>query len=469
MRGCLLALALLLTACGGTSRAPREPLPDLPTVKLEAFQPTIREEVEKALKAARSDPEDAAKVGELAMVLHAHQQNASAEACYERCRILEPMKFDWEYLLASVRAEQGKNEQAIENYRRSLKIDSTYTPAKVKLADLLLATGNLAEAEGQYRAALEDDEKSAIAWYGLGRVQSTKGELEPAAESYAKAVELYPQYGQAHYALALMLRRLKRTDESKVHFEKGEEFKIEAPSTGDRVLNAVRSRSKSPAEFLRAGVELDKQGRLKESAAIHLEVLKIDPNQVQAHINLISLYGRLGDTNKALEHYRQAMKINENLPDCHYDYGVVMSGQQKFNEAKTAFQKAVEINPFYAKAHYNLGVMLEREGNIKEAEASYRKAVENQPDYRMAHFSLGRIVADQGKLDDAIRHFNQIITPADQDTPGYLYALGIAWARKGSRGKAITYMRQARELATRFNQSQLVSSIDQGLNALEGK
>ncbi len=466
MKGWVAAAAGLLLGCGGAP--PTESLPPQPEVKLEAFQPTIRGEIEKVLQAVRSRPEDPDANASAAMLLHAHQQNVAAEAYYRRASILEPGRFDWVYLLACVQLEQGKNEAAMENLRAALQIDPGYVAAEVKLADLLLRTGRPEEAESLYSKVLEADPDNAIAWYGLGRIHASRGETAKAAEAFEKAVEIYPQYGQAHYALALAYRKLRRPEDARRHFGLGEKHKLEMPPTGDRILTAVRSRTQSPTEYLRAGVELEKQGRLEESVAVHLKVLEIDPQQVQAHINLMSLYWRLGRKEEALAHYRQALAINENLPECHYNYGVIMYQTGDHATARKAFRRAVQINPFYAKAHLNLGVVLEEEGDIAGALDHLRKAVENQPGYRLAHFHLGRILADQGNLDEAIRHFEQTLKPEDEQTPGYLYALGIAHARKGDRAEALRCMRRARDQASRYDQWQLMASINRTLETLQG-
>jgi len=467
MRSWVAAAAGLLLGCGGAA-PPRESLPPPPEVKLEAFQPTIRGEIEEVLQAVESKPEDPAANAEAAMLLHAHQQNAAAEVYYDRARILEPGRFDWIYLLACVQLEQGKDEAAAANLRAALELDPAYVPAEVKLAGLLLRTGRPEEAEALYAKVLEADPQNAFAWYGMGRIHASRGETAKAAEAFEKALEIYPQYGQAHYALALAYRKLRRPEEARKHFDLGEKHKLEAPPTGDRILTAVRSKTKSPTEYLRAGVELEKQGRLEESVAVHLKVLEIDPQQVQAHINLMSLYWRLGRRKEALEHYRKALAINENLPDCHYDYGVIMYQMGNRAEAKKAFRRAIEINPFYAKAHLNLGVVLEEEGDIAGAVDQFRKAIENQPGYRLAHFHLGRILANQGKLDAAIRHFEQTLEPEDEQTPGYRYALGIAYARKGDRPEALRWIRAARDGASRYDQWELLASIDRALKTLQG-
>ncbi|MCP5110625.1 MAG: tetratricopeptide repeat protein, partial [bacterium] len=417
MRSWLLAAVALLSACSPGPSTRDEALPPLPEVNLDAFLPAIREEVEKALDAATAEPEDPALVGELGMVLHAHQQNAAAEACYDRARALAPDEFRWVYLLGDVRVELGKTEQAIAHFRRALDIDPSYVPARLKLADALLKKGDLAEAERFYTEATEAAPDSAIAFYGLGRVRAAKGDSAAAAASHSKAVELFPDYGAAHYALGLAYRRLDRGAEAKKHFALGEKHKLDMPPTGDRVLIDVRRRTRSAIDFLRAGVELEADGKLDESLEVHLEALKIDPSLEQAHINLISLYARSGNLDQAVSHYQKAIELNPNLPDCHYNYGIILFNQKRFGEARAAFRKALEINPYYAKAHHNLGIMLEGEGNLDEAANHYRQAIDNEPGYRLAHFHLGRILVNQGRNREAITHFQGILEPEDKNTP----------------------------------------------------
>ncbi len=458
------AAAIILCSCSLSVRKSDTPLPD---VSLEAFQPAIRAEIEKALRQATANADDPQAVGELGMVLHAHQSLAAAEISYRRAHALAPDEFRWQYLLATVQAELGKDSEAAENLRGALRIDPSYGPAKVKLAELLLKSAAFDEAEKLYRQVLSTEARPAPAWYGLGRVYSARGEAEQAAQAFERAIEAYPDYGAAHYALALTYRRLRKTEDARKHFELGEKHKLEMPPTGDRILAEVRGKTKDPSEYLRAGVELDNEGKLAEALAMHLEAVKIDPERVQAHINLISIYGRMGQTDKAVEHYRKALALNKDLPDCHYNYGVLMFQQGNLAGAKAAFARAIEINPFYAKAHHNLGVLLEAEGELEPAAAHYRKALENEPGYRLAHFHLGRLLLARGRAAEAIPHFEQILKPVDQDTPGYLYALAAAYARTGQRNKALACLRQARDRAAEFGQRELLAAIKNDLGKLE--
>jgi tetratricopeptide (TPR) repeat protein len=188
---------------------------------------------------------------------------------------------------------------------------------------------------------------------------------------------------------------------------------------------------------------------------------------VQAHINLISLYGRTGRIEQAQEHYQTAIKLNPNMAQAYYDYGVLLFGQGKRQEAEQAFRHALEINPYYADAHNNLGGLLEMQRRLDSALQEFEKAIAERPNYRLAHFHLGRVLVNQGKYDEAIQHFLKTLAPEDESTPTYLYALGATYARAGDRASALLYIRKAREKAAARGQTRLLASIDQDLRTLE--
>lgn len=221
------------------------------------------------------------------------------------------------------------------------------------------------------------------------------------------------------------------------------------------------------SEYLKRGASLESEGKIEESIAAHERALEINPGLVQAHINLISLYGRTNKFGKAERAYRDALAINPELPDIHYNFGVLLAGQEHFTEAAQAFQSCLRFNPYYAEAHHNYALIVEREGKLDEAAAHYRKAIENKPGYRSAHFHLGRILVNQDKLEEAIEQFLQTLTPEDEDTPRYTYALGATYIRAGDKRKGIHYLRESLKRASALNQSRLADSIERDLKTLE--
>lgn len=232
--------------------------------------------------------------------------------------------------------------------------------------------------------------------------------------------------------------------------------------------NSAKAKANAEAsEHLKRGVALDREGKLAESIAAHELAVKVDPGLSQAHINLISLYARAGQPEKAALAFRRASEINPDIPELHFNFGVLLAGQNRLSEAAAAFQNCLRLNPHYAEAHFNFGVIAETGGKLDEAAAHFRKAIENKTVYADAHFHLGRILVNQNKLPEAIEQFQKSLTPETADTPRNLYALGVTYIRTGDKAQGIQILREALKLATAMKQNQLVAGLERDLKTLE--
>jgi len=456
-----IAAFVVLSSCGG------RPLPDLPELRLDGFQSTVKAEVERALEAVRQTPRDPKANGRLGMALHAHDQFVPARRMYERARMLDAKSFEWPYYLSSVEASLGNYEAALTALEAAEGLQPDYPPARLRKAGILFDLGRLEESRKLYENLIERDSGLAEGWYGAGRARAALGDTDGAVQALGKACVLFPLYGSAHYALAQALRKQGKEAEAQRHLTIYEANKTTVPPASDRYMAEVAHLNRGAAYLLRLARDAEERGQMEEALKFSREALAADPKSVQGHINLISIYGRMGRTDQAAEHYRQAVALNENQADAHYNYGVLLFELKRLAEAKKSFEKALSINPQYAEAHNNLGYLLEMEGKPAEAIRHYQQAIASQPDYRLAHFHLGRVLTNQRRYEEAIAHFEKTLTPEDANTPGYLYALGAALGRSGRRARSIEVMRTALEKATALGQPRLVASIERDLKILE--
>ncbi|MGH9765897.1 MAG: tetratricopeptide repeat protein, partial [Blastocatellia bacterium] len=443
-----------------------QPLPDLPQPVFDNFAPEIREQMRKAYAAAKASPRDAEVVGRLGMTLHTYEESEGAAVCYERARRLAPDEFRWVYYLGIVQASLGKRGEAAAVFKEAIGRRSDYLPAQLRLADALQAAGRGLESRPLYETVIKKNAAIAQAPYGLGRIKASGGEQAAAAAHFRKAIELFPEYGAAHYALGLALRDLGQAGKAQEHLALSQKHKLSRPPLEDSLLNAIAELNALGAEILKRGVMFESAGRIEESIAEHERALTVNPQLTQAHINLIQLYGRTGRVEKAAQAYRAVVAINPNLADSHYNYGVLLAGQERYAEAAQAFHRSLQINQFNAEAHHNYAAMIEREGQLEEAAEHYRRALENRPGHRLAHFHLGRILVNQDKLAEAIEHFHQTLKEEDEQTPRFTYALGATYVRAGEKQKGIQYLREALKRATAFGQTPLVASIERDLRLL---
>lgn len=458
---------LIVCACLLTPILRAQTAPDLPRLLFESFGPGIREQAQKAYTAARARPRDAEAAGRLGMILQTYEQYEYAAACYERARRLAPTEFQWAYYLSTVQAALGKHTEAAATLREAARLRPDYLPAQVRLADALFAAGELRESRQLYEAIVSKRSDIAQAHYGLGRVKSAEREVAAAIGHYRRACELYPGYGAAHYALGLAYRDAGQTAKAAEHFSLYQKHKLDRPPLADPLMSAVAELNAGAAEHVRRGVESEKAGNLERSVAEHERALAINPQLAQAHINLITLYGRLNRVEQAEKHYRAAVALNPDIAESHYNFGVLMTEQGQYEEAARAFQRSLESNPYYAEAHLNYGVLLERQGRLDDAVARYRAAIENKPNFRLAHFHLGRVLVHKGQLAEAIHHFHQTLAPEDESTPRFMYALAAAYVRAGDRRNALQYARGARQRAAALGQTELLALIERDLRTLE--
>jgi protein O-GlcNAc transferase len=465
---CNFLIAILTLAVGIPVLQAKTPsLPELPQLDLAEFPSAVREQVREAYGAARANSRDANASGKLGMLLELYKRRESAAVCYKRAHQLEPAAFRWLYYLGSLQSVQGKRAEATTTLRTALRLNPDYLPARLKLAENLLATGDWAAAAGIYETIVKEHPDAAEAYYGIGRIRTANGDLNAAVESYRRACELFPAYGAAHYGLAQAYRKLGDGPAAEEHLKLHAAGRTLVPPVPDPLHDEMHALDRGAPSLVQRGIDFQDAGRIEDAIAEHEKALEIDPEYVLAHANLIILYGRTKQPQKAEEHFRAAVRINPNHADSYYNYGVLLSEERKYVEAEEMFRKAAEINPFHSQAFHNLGFMREQQGRLDEALEFYRKAIERQPNYPLAHFHIGRILANQKKYDEAISHFLMTLSPEDESTPTYLYALSATYARAGNREEALRCGRRAREQAAALGQAELLRSIDRHLRDLE--
>lgn len=461
---------LLVVALSSAVRLPgQSPLvpAQLPQLTMSDFPPETQKQVEQAFTAAHEHLNDAQAIGKLGMLLDVYHRSDDAAFCYRRAHLLEPTSFKWLYYWGSLLFNEKKMQDAVPVLTAALSLQPRYLPAKLKLGEALLDTGEIEAAAEIYEGILKDDPDTAEAYYGLGRVQSARGDRSAAADQYRKACDLFPNYGAAHYELALAYHKLGRLSDAKEQLELRNRNPNIVPPVADPLRDELRDLDRSAMDHLERGMLLEQVGRVEDAIAETEKALELNPSLVKAHVNLLILYGRVGNVGKAEEHYTAIVAVAPNdFPEAYYNYGVLLLKQQNLDGAEKAFRKALALGLSNEAVLSNLGFVLEQEGKLSEAALQFGKLIDLHPT-REAHFELGRILVNQQQYQGAIAQFQQTLLPEDDKTPAYLYALGATYGRAGDKVKAIQYLGQARQLATSRGQTALVAEIDQDLGQVE--
>ena len=168
--GSILLLAILAAVSPAQST-----LPPVPRLALETFPAAARDAVSKQYKEVAARPADAGAMGALGRILHAWEQWDSAHQAYERAAALAPSDFDWNYLDAIVLQRLARYDAAASALRRALAARPDYLPARLRLAEVLLEAGDLAQSEQLFVPLTAIAATEPAAEVGLGRINAARG------------------------------------------------------------------------------------------------------------------------------------------------------------------------------------------------------------------------------------------------------------------------------------------------------
>ena len=136
------------------------------------------------------------------------------------------------------------------------------------------------------------------------------------------------------------------------------------------------------------GVACKERGNLDEAIACCRRAVELKPDYAEAHNNLGVALREQGQLEEAVACCRRAIDFKPDFAAAHNNLGSALADQGKLDEAVACYRCAVALKPDDAEVHNNLGNALKDRGEPDEAVACYRRALELKPDYAAAHSNL---------------------------------------------------------------------------------
>lgn len=282
-------------------------------------------------------------------------------------------------------SEAGQDQRAIAAFRRVLEIDPGLRPARLNLAHLLIRAGQPAEALPLLEACLKEQPEDPKAAFLLGRALSATGQWRAAAEAFEKAAQARPDDLDTAMALGHAWERAGEIQKAAAVYARFpnqpaalERLGVLELEAGDldssvRHLEAVRSKSPTPAVLYALATAYLRRNQPEQSAALAASLVQQEPDNVGLRL----FYGRiLRDQRKYAEaapQFQQATRLAPGSGEAWNELAAVLMLLKQYEPALSALDRARELNGPSPAYDYFRATLLDAMNQPKAALDSYRR------------------------------------------------------------------------------------------------
>ena len=183
-------------------------------------------------------------------------------------------------------------------------------------------------------------------------------------------------------------------------------------------------------------VKSQERNELNIAIKLYNEILSIDPNHINTHINLGSILINLGEFNKAKKFIERIIGIDPENIYLNNNLGVALNALGEHQQAAKFLETAIKIDPSYVDANCNIGIAFKGLGNYQKAISYYKKAINLNPNFIKALNNLANVHNELGEHQEAISCYERAI----EINPSFVQAinnLGVLLHNTGEFQKAM--------------------------------
>lgn len=151
--------------------------------------------------------------------------------------------------------------------------------------------------------------------------------------------------------------------------------------------------------------------RSEYSSAIsdYAEVIRLDPNDANAHYNRANIHLLRNDQDAAIADYRKAVELRPGLGLAHVQLGSLLLARNDAREARDHFDQAVRIDGRDAAALAGLALARERLGDLDGAIASISDALVQSPDVVAYRLMRAQLLRRKGENTRALADVDRVL------------------------------------------------------------
>ena len=410
-------------------------------------------------QAARQQPNDAEVRRDLAALLLDQGRLTDAQVHVDAAVRLDPNHATTQYLLGLSYQQRGNDALATEALEQAIRLQPNFADAHAALGQLYKQQGDdtlftvspsmrtpvsadarahlelgesyfrqnrLAEAEREFRAAVEQAPNLAVAQLQLGRVLRKQGHAEAALAALKLALEDDQMLLPAYHELADIRREAGDWERAAQTLEHTARI---APTDAQTayMLGNVR------AAHARAG-----GGRtaLEAALAAYRRAIALKPDYAAAHYNLAVATLSDGDVASAVDSLGAATRLDPQDGEAWRLLGSVYNDLRRRPQALEALGRAAALRPQHIPTLLQLAQLQRSEQQWEPAIATLRQLIRSDPANTRALHDLAHTYTAAGQHDRASALWLRIKEQQPEQAEPY-FNLGLAYHAAGRKEAAI--------------------------------
>lgn len=291
-----------------------------------------------------------------------------------------PNYADIYYYLGIIYTCSNEIEKAVRAFKKTLDINPMYKDAKIKLGILYYSLEEFGEGLKQLKEASNLDPDNSNLTVSISEIEDI---INSSNESNSKLLDVF----------GLIFGGDKIITETIQEFNK---HIIISPDFSD-IISMIKNFSENDTKYCELLIPIIKDyvhqnptypdihntlgtlylkiHKIEDAEASFRQALCLNPNYLQARINLFKSLKDLGKLQEALHHGKNILAKGIPYPDVYYDVGSVCLSLHQYEEAEFFTRKALQLNPSYGAAYFLMAQIQGGKGNIREALYGLKKCL----------------------------------------------------------------------------------------------
>jgi tetratricopeptide (TPR) repeat protein len=332
--------------------------------------------------------------------------------------------------LAQLQITRSEFDAAIKTAQAVLAIDPGNLQARLMESGALMGAKKFAESRAMLDSMLKANPGLPDVSFQLGVVNLAESKFKEAEEAFRRAYQLNPAISKGLMGMIETNMAQNKTDEAM------------------KILQAEIDKAPNRLDLLGAmGNIAVRSGKYDLAVQTYNRVLagldKGSKAQGEIYLRIGETYRRKGDFNGAVQALQNARKT---LPDnvvVLSELAITLDRAGRRPEAKQVYEATLKLDPNNPVALNNLAFLLaESNGDLDDALTKAQRAKQLMPNLYEISDTLGWIYLKKNLADQATDVFKDLVVKQPTQ-PTYHYHLGMAYAQKGDKGKAVEQLKEA--------------------------